>query len=530
MCNLVQLKRADAGVTSCAKLPLNLTNMNYTLKTLSMLTGFALFGVLTAQAQDKATLDLLVQKGIISQADEDNVAKSTAVPIVTSRSATAQKISLEGLIQFQYDDLTANDKSGLPAPVSTNQMYFRRVMLGMKADLGNNWGGEIMMDFAATQIADQPKSGLSPQAFPTTASTVGGQQGIQYISQNMFDKIAITKAIPGYGTAEAGYDKTNFIQEELTSTAELPAIERSAATRYFDEYYGSQTAYRLAFAQRRTGLFWNGVVPGVPGTLYYSAALTNGIQSQINFTNVGGLNGIGAWTGAGYKNSVAGLNYDFGMNLGYSGDGNSQNNISSTSVTADHVQVASRNPTYGYNPYIKLAYGNFTLLTEFFQARYTNGRSTIPFTTTNLTSPGITSAAAPFGLNVIPVYKITPDLDAVFRFTYLNTDGRGTDQNGIFWNGPNDNTNSVSGTTGNVTIPAGGSAYGPLFNNVMAFYLGFNYKVSAGVRFSAGYEIAELWNRQTYVATGPGVSNGTSTFNGPRTDMGMIRARLQILF
>jgi hypothetical protein len=496
--------------------------MNYrTLKTLSVLAGCALFGVLTAQAQDKATLDLLVQKGIITQADEDSVAKSAAIVPVNARVATTQKIQLQGLIQFDYNDLTAHDYSGLPQPVSTNQMYFRRVMLGMKADLGNNWAGEIMMDFAATQIADQPKSGLSPQAFPTTASTVGGQQGIQYISQNMFDKIAITKTIPGVGTAEAGYDKTNFVQEELISTAALPAIERSIATRYFDEYYGSQTAYRLAFAQRRTGLFWSGTVPAVDG-FYYSAALTNGIQSQINFTNVGGLNGIGAWTGAGYKNKIGGVGFDFGLNLGYSGDGNSQNNIKSTTAgfTGVNIQTNSRNPTYGWNPYLKLSYGNFNLLTEFFQARFTNGRSTIPFTSTALTAEGVNSAAVPFGINVIPTYDVTPDLQAVFRFSYLNTDGRGTDQNGPMWNAPNDNVNGIS-STGTTTV----GGFGPLFNNTMAFYWGFNYKISAGVRFSAGYELAQFWNRQVYTAT-----NGTSQFTGPRTTATNIRAQLQIMF
>jgi len=494
------------------------------LKLLSVLAGCAMFGVLTVHAQDKATLDLLVKKGVITQEEEDTVGKETAMPVV-ARVPSTQKVQLQGAIQFDYNNLTAHDNSGLAAPTPTDQMYFRRVMLGMKADLGNNWSGEIMMDFAATQIADQPKSGLSPQAFPTTAGTTNGQQGIQYISQNMFDKIAITKVIPGVGTAEAGYDKTNFIQEELISTTSLPAIERSIATRYFDEYYGSQTAYRLAFAQRRTGLFWSGTAPVVPGTLYYSAALTNGIQSQINYTNVGGLNSLGGWFGTGYKNKVGGLSYDFGINLGYSGDGNSQNTIKSTDTATaaaePTIQTPARNPTYGWNPYIKLAYGDFDLLAEMFQARFTNGRSTVPFTSTALSVQGVNSAATPLGINIIPTYKITPDLQAVFRFTYLNTGGRGTDQNGVMWNAPNDNVNSISGASGATTI----GGFGPLFNNAMAFYWGFNYNVSAGVRFSAGYEIADFWNRQVYTS-----AVGASQFTGPRTSAANIRAQLQVMF
>jgi hypothetical protein len=504
--------------------------MNYKiLKMLSLLAGCSLCGVLTAQAQDKATLDLLVKKGVISQSDADSIAKTSATPMVVTRSSTVQKITLEGMVQFDYNDLTASDGVKTNSnPVATNQMYFRRVMMGAKVDLGNDWGGEIMMDFAATQIADQPKSGLSPQAFPTTASTVGGQQGIQYISQNMFDKIAITKQIPGYGQFEAGYDKTNWIQEEMTPTGQLPAIERSIATRYFDEYYGSQTAYRLAFGQRRTGLFWNGTATGIDG-LYYSAALTDGIQSQINFTNVGGLDKIGAWTGAGYKNKVDDVSFDFGVNLGYSGDGNSQNNIT-TSATAESAALTLENPshlaqrnssndTYGYNPYIKVTAGDFSLLAEFFQSRFQNGRSTIPFTTTNLTNPGATSAAAPYGLNIIPVYKVTPDLDVDLRLSYLNTNGRGTDQNGVMWNAPNDVASSISGTTG--AAPVGG--YGPLFNSAYSAYLGFNWAVSPGVRFSAGVEHVWFQGRQTYTA-----ADGTSNFNGPGTTSNNIRAQLQV--
>ncbi len=503
--------------------------MNYNLlKTLSVLTGCALFGVLTAQAQDKATLDLLVKKGVISQSDADSIAKTSGTPIVATKSSTVQKIQLEGMIQFDYNDLTASDDTKNANPVATNQMYFRRVMMGAKVDLGNDWGGEIMMDFAAGQIADQPKSGLSPQAYPTTASTVGGQQGIQYISQDMFDKIAITKQIPGYGQFEAGYDKTNWVQEEMTPTSQLPAIERSIATRYFDEYYGSQTAYRLAFGQRRTGLFWNGTADGIPG-LYYSAALTDGIQSQINFTNVGGLDKIGAWTGAGFKgkNDDMGLTYDFGLNLGYSGDGNSQNTIKSsatiyspyTGLAAPVNQTAQSNDTYGYNPYIKVAVGNFSLLAEFFQSRFENGRSTIPYTSTLLTAQGIDSAAWPYGINIIPVYKITPDLDIDLRLSYLDTNGRGTDQNGVMWNAPNDVAGSINANTGLVTA----GQYGPLFDNAKSIYLGFNWALSPGVRFSAGVERVWFNGRQTYTAT-----NGTSDFDGPGTVANNIRAQLTV--
>jgi hypothetical protein len=491
--------------------------MNYkSLKMLGVLAGFALGGMLTAHAQDKATLDLLVQKGLITQADEDNLVKANATVPVTAKVSAVQKFTLEGLLQFDYDDLAANAKGNLANPPATNQMYFRRAELGVKADLGNGWGGELVMDFAATQVADQPKSGLSPQSAPATASPTGGQQGVQYISQNMFDKIAITKNIPDIGIAELGYDKVNFTQEELISSASLPAIERSIATRYFDEYYGSPTAYRLAFAQRRTGLFWKGTLDQVPG-LYYSAAFTNGIQSNINYTNIGGMNKFGGWAGAGYKGTLGdSFSFDAGLDLGYSGDGNSQNG----GGVGAAGQKNQSNSTWGYNPYINLGYGDFKILAEFFQANFENGRSTIPYTSTLLANSGFTSTAMPYGFNIIPTYQVSKTVQLAGRFTYLSTNGRGTDQNGVLWNGPNDLVNGLSGA-GASTV----GGYGPLFDDAYAFYIGVNWDISPGVRISAGDEYARFTGRQVYTD-----AIGTSSFNGPSTNENLIRIRLQLAF
>jgi hypothetical protein len=110
-------------------------------------------------------------------------------------------------------------------------------------------------------------------------------------------------------------------------------------------------------------------------------------------------------------------------------------------------------------------------------------------------------------------------VDVDLRLSYLNTNGRGTDQNGVMWNAPNDVASSISGTTG--AAPVGG--YGPLFNSAYSAYLGFNWAVSPGVRFSAGVEHVWFQGRQTYTA-----ADGTSNFNGPGTTSNNIRAQLQV--
>jgi hypothetical protein len=464
--------------------------MNYkTLKLLSALAGVSLLGGLSVQAQDKATLDLLVKKGYITQAEADQAGKSAAF-VVVPKSPTTKKLTIEGFLQFQFDNISANGNGGKGAnPPAVNQMYLRRSEVGMIGDFGNGWGGELEVDFSATLSADAPKAGLSPQGSTNN------------IAQNLFEKAVITKKIDGYGMAMAGYTKVNFIQEENTPSTDLLAIERSPLTRYFDEYYGSPTAYRLAFAQRRTGLFWNGVLSNGPlaGT-YYGAAITNGIQSNINYGSVGGLNGMGAWLNAGYKNSYAGLGYDFGLNLGYSSNGNSDNK------TGDGLAgVNQRNSTWGWNPYLNLTYGGFGLKTEFVQSQYQNGRSTIPETTTT-TAPGATSMASPYGVNITPYYNINDQWQLVARYSYLSTNGRGTNMSDVVWNGPN-----VNGST-------------QLFDDVSSVYVGFNYFIIPGaVKLSAGYEWAQFTGRQLVVG-------GPANFSGPHASENIIRARLQVVF
>jgi hypothetical protein len=88
------------------------------------------------------------------------------------------------------------------------------------------------------------------------------------------------------------------------------------------------------------------------------------------------------------------------------------------------------------------------------------------------------------------------------------------------WNGPNDVVNGLSG--GGASAPGG---LGPLFDDVYSAYIGVNWDVSPGVRFSAGYEFAKFTGRQVYTD-----AIGTSSFNGPSTSENLIRLRLQIAF
>jgi len=437
---------------------------------LAAMLGLA--STLPARAQDKATLDLLVKKGLISQADEDDIAKLSAVPVV-AKNPDVQKLKLQGMIQFQYDWVTAKDKTpNAPDPASTNQFELRHVYFGAVADLGNGWGGEIQTDFAAT-------GNTQLSAAPQSQNT-----------QNLLEKAIITKKVDGYGQATFGFQKTQFSQEENTATSEMLPVERSIATNYFTRPYGGPTIGRLGFGNRLSGVYWDGVIPQLSG-FYYGAALTTDIETAGSLggpaAGAPSYNEFGYWAHAGYQGNINKLKYKAGINFGYAGDANS--------VPAAGAIPAQNNSIWGYNPYVNLSYDRFAVTAEFLQAEVQNGRAG---------AGGVTSRTAPYGFNIMSSYRINNQWELVTRFSELSTNGRGATISQQEWSGPN--------TAGTVSD----------YDNVWAAYIGANwYIIGNSVKLSAGYEFAQFSNRQTS-------TNGP--FNGPRADVNAFRMRLQLLF
>jgi len=416
-----------------------------------------------AHAQDRATLDLLVKKGYITQTEADDAAKSAAI-VVTSRATAVKKIQFEALLQIQYDWLNTSDKApNAVQPPATNQFSIRRVHLGAAADLGHGWGGELILD-----LATGPQTSAPPQNLSTQAN---------------FDKAVITKLFPDYGIATAGYQKVQWGQEQNTPNSQLLTVERSLASTYFTGVYGGPTMGDPGFGNHRVGLFWNGTVPAVPG-LYYGAALTNGIQSAVNYGNVAAgapsFNEFAYWANAGYQRTSGPITYRVGLNLGYAADANST--------------PVQNNAVYGYNPYVTLTWQSFTLSAEFIQTVIQNGR---------VNALGLTSNTLPYGINVTPSYKLTEEWELVARYSYLSTNGGGTLINPIERNAQN---------TFNTTA----------FDNAWSLYAGVNwYIIGTSVKWSAGYEFDQFTDRQT-VSGGP--------FNGARATVSGLRTQIQMRF
>jgi len=463
--------------------------------------GLVAFLILTtplASAQDKATLDLLVKRGVISQADADDVSKTAATPVmVTAKDATVKGLKLEGLIQTQFDAITTADKAaGASNPPSTDQFFIRRAYLGALADLGNGWTGEIVFDFSA---------GLK---------NPGGYQGNgSNASQNSFEKVIITKKLEDfYGAVTAGYQKVNFTQEEYTSSAAVKPIERSVVSNFFDTAYKGDSSRRLGFANRHNGIFWDGKLPNTGFS--YGVAVSTGIQNSIAYgpssgattsaTYTGGLNRLGTWAYVSYAGKAGDFGYKAGLNFGYSADGNSIQ----ASATSPLTQA---NSVWGYNPVLSLTYGKSAQLdAEFIQTLVTNGRQ-------KGTVGTATELASPFGFTITPSYKINDNWEVVGRYSYLNTDGRGTAISDVVNNGAD------------APIPAGTAA--ATFNDVQSFYLELNWYPLGGssVKFAHGYEFDQFDNRSIAITS---AANGSVPYGltGPRANVSGVRARLSLAF
>ena len=432
----------------------------------------------TLHAQDKATLDLLVKKNVITQQEADSLAKGSGDPsiVVGPKDPNVKSLKLEGLIQSQFDWLTTQDKgAGASNAPAAEQFYVRRAYLGALADLGNGWAGEALFDFA------------------TGSKIAGGYQGgpAGITPQPNFEKIYISKKIDdASGTVTAGYRKVNFTLEEYTPSTVVKPVERSILSNYFDGGYkaigATATGTRLGFASRHPGIFWDGTVTNTG--FFYGVAVTNGVQSATSYTPVGGLNRLAGWAYIGYSGTLGDkTTYKAGINYGYTPDAN--------------TIVTQANSDWGYNPYVSVVYDkNAQVDAEFIQGFVTNGRG-------DNAAGTVTERAAPFGFNVTPSYKITPEWELVARYTYLFTDGRGVNISDVVTN-----ANDVAGA--NIR-----------FNDAQSIYVGVNWNIMGdSVKALFGYE----WDEFTHRATAG--SNAASSLTGPRAVVQGVRARVQLQF
>ena len=199
----------------------------------------ALVSSVSYATSNDALLDLLVKKGVLTDAEATAVAaelkEENKGVTFSAKGKETVKLRFNGRMHFQYDSLDA-DANGTDLD-STNHFYFRRLRLGVKATHENGLFAETVVDLAENDLS-------------------------------------IDKAVAGYEFSEAftgmvGYQKVPFGFQETTSSSKIKTIERSATNRFF--------ADDIDFAGRHTGLHAKGKLGG---GFSYAAAIVNGAQGE----------------------------------------------------------------------------------------------------------------------------------------------------------------------------------------------------------------------------------------------------------
>jgi hypothetical protein len=352
-----------------------------------MLIAAAAITSVSAFAQDKATLDLLVKKGLITAEERaktlDEAAKARTASglnkIFVKEDAT-KRLTFGGRVQTQYEAIggTNTDASGVESKaLDISSAFMRRLYLGFKADMGEGISAEIVYNFADDTI----------------------------------DKSVFT-AETAYGTFNLGYQKVQWGLEENTSSSKLLTVERSASNRFWSEGVSSSSQGRLGFGARHAGLHYsNKYVVDAAQTLEYGASVANAIQGETALTN----NDIGIHANLIYTYKISDTNkHSLGVNWGTARD----SRTAAGTGTGAGVTDASIS---GFNPYIKSQFDKLIVQAEFIG-------------TTNEARGSAASAIErkPEGFTALAAYKFTEQVEGVVRYSQLDTDGQGATFGGLY--------------------------------------------------------------------------------------------------
>jgi hypothetical protein len=167
-------------------------------------------------------------------ANSSGVPTEKLAPEARSRFSVYGRLQVQG-VNFASDAREASDH---------DEILFRRVRLGLRADLTKRWTADANFDF-----------------------------GDDYIDRLL---IAYRDTLGGAAfSLTAGIRKVNFGLEENTSSGRLKAIERSGTTRYFVE---PNNGRRLGAGKQRLGIFFDTHTAARSGQsegFYFGAAVTN---------------------------------------------------------------------------------------------------------------------------------------------------------------------------------------------------------------------------------------------------------------
>ncbi len=241
---------------------------------------------------------------------------------------------------------------------------------------------------------------------------------------------------------DVGLRKVNFAYEEsFISSGALKSIERSGATRFFVE---PENTHRLGAGSYRLGLY----ADGTKGAFFWGVALTNP-ERVTSATAIGtaASNGFSYWGNLGIRSKLKSGFYVLGAGVGLLPDQGGK-----TPGTGNDLLVG--------NLYLDLTLGRLSLLSEYLLSRNEEGAVA-----------GLDAHSYTWWFQ--PSYKFDQHWEAVARFSYVDTDGRG-----------------INLSDGIRSAPSGGT-----MDKLSDFYLGFTYYFSGNdLKFQTGYIYGKAWD------------------------------------
>ncbi len=174
--------------------------MNKLIPVISAAFGLALAS--TASASDQALLNLLVEKGLVTNAEatalQQEAASKPSRVAVTSSSTNLDSLQIRGRIQGQFGYVDAKNDNGSG---DYNTLELRRVRFGMRGNLAQNVRAQIEANFV-----------------PNDANDFTIRSAFLQWREHDFAHVKV------------GADKPIFSYEENTSSASIKTVERSMMT------------------------------------------------------------------------------------------------------------------------------------------------------------------------------------------------------------------------------------------------------------------------------------------------------------
>lgn len=403
--------------------------MNSTLK--SMLIAAAALTSVSAFAQDKATLDLLVKKGLITAEERaktlDEAAKArsaSGVNKVFVKEDATKRFTIGGYFQAQYQNFEYSQVTSLGASASAptqGSFLMRRLYLEILADVGNGISGNLVLDTSGNTTSSS--TSWLDRAMVTHTSEIGS-----------FDL--------GYRKVAFGYEESTLTSLFKASSGKLSTVERGITNRYWAEGENGSAlrsdGRRLGFGAHHTGLHYN-TVPNPQG-FEFGASVVNAAAGR--FTEGTNNNDLAYYANVAWNNKVSD-NEAYSVGVAY-GKTRYFNATSSVNTLADME---------GYNPFLMAKYFNWTFQGEFLSTKITSSKDAAVNTDDQ--------DHTPTGYNAMIVYKINDNWEGVARYTSLDTDMRGQ--------------KISDGERGFAAAATAATGTGSLYDKSDAIYLGVNY-------------------------------------------------------